>query len=167
MELNQNPPKLKIREIEFRLHAHATESLEKIQDKIDAFFPIKLSEDEQNISQLTGTFGNSIYGIEIKINRQKNIKPVLQKLSEALSNEDKLQLEREVSDRLDEKYHFYFRISKQSFIRNQLTIAKETKDVIQVIIAIHNTTPYTTVHNIDICKFFRENGIFIEPKIQI
>jgi RNA binding exosome subunit len=165
MSTNQNFPKLKIREISFRCHIHATESFDKIYNFFLQFFPFELKDSEIKVDHLTGTYGNPIHSIEISLNKQKKITLGLEKLTELIPDQNKIQLEQEFESRLDEKHHFYFRIAKQLFILNQIVLGKENKDVIQVIIAIFNKTPYSQVYSDHIKELLRKNHLFLSEKI--
>ena len=130
-------PKLKIRQISFRTHAHATESIEKVKGIFTDILGIELNEKEIQIDNCSGTFGQRITNIEVNFKVQKKIKVILSVLTEKLSDSDKKFLSKSFQQRLDEKYKFFFRLDKQYAVIDQVKIARHP-DVIQVIVAVQN-----------------------------
>ena len=105
---------LKIRQIEFRTHAHNTESIEKIKNSFLNLIPKEILDESFQINNCTGTFSQKILDILIVLKIQKSIKFVIAKIAENLSKEDKIRLKSSLERRLDEKLKLYFRLDKQS-----------------------------------------------------
>ena len=148
-------PTIKFRQIMYRTFAHATESLESVQKALQYLFPFELIEKYITIEHLAGSFGNPIRSIVITLNSRKVIEPALTQLGEKLSIDDKKTLEIQFSQRLDKKHKYYLRLDKQQSALEQTTLA-ESKDVIQIILAVQNKTPYTSMTEDHIRNLFRK-----------
>ena len=148
MSVNDKDPKvlqdpiIKFRQISYRTFAHATESLESVEKALQHLFPFELIEKYMTVEHLTGSFGNPIRSIVITLNSRKVIEPALTQLGEKLSIEDKKNLEKQFTERLDEKHKFYLRLDKQQAVFENASLANSS-DVIQIILAVQNKTPYT------------------------
>ena len=152
--------KIRIRQIELRLHSHATESLPKIQDALKSYLPDELDAKNYSISNMAGSYGNPIRGIEVKITKQKFISDFLENLGQTMPSTDKTQLIKELDQRVDEKYNFYFRIAKQGLMLGKTVLANATKDIIQIIISFHNLNPKSQLTIDDIRNYLISGGFF-------
>jgi RNA binding exosome subunit len=161
MSSEKPAPKLKIRQIKLDLHVHATENKDIVEKALENFFPFDLDPKILSIQNLTGTYGNPILGYELTLSTKKYLTAALPVLSRNLLEFDKVTLGRELEQRTDEKYNFYFRLSKQAFICGRLELAQNTKDIIKVVVSIHNMTPYTPVEITHIKDFLRNLEIII------
>jgi len=128
---------LKIRQIEFRAHAHNTESIEKVKNSFLYLIPEEILQESFQVNNCTGTFSQKILDVLIVLKIQKSIQYVIAKIAENLSKEDKILLKSSINNRLDEKLKFYFRLDKQSLALGNVKLAN-TNDVIQITIAIQN-----------------------------
>jgi len=145
---------LKIRQIEFRTHAHNTESIEKVKNSFLYLIPEEILQESFQVNNCTGTFSQKILDVLIVLKIQKSIKYVIAKFAEYLSKEDKILLKSSIDNRLDEKSKFYFRLDKQSLALGDLKLAN-TNDVIQITIAIQNKShSHITTENIK--KYFMD-----------
>ena len=145
---------LKIRQIEFRTHAHNTESIEKVKSSFLKLIPKEILEESFQINNCTGTFSQKILDVLIVLKIQKSIKYVIAKIAENLSNEDKIRLKSSFESRLDDKLKLYFRLDKQFLTLGKVKLA-ETSDVIQIIIAIQKKShSHITTDNIK--KYFMD-----------
>lgn len=143
---------LKIRQIEFRTHAHNTESIEKVKNSFLNLIPKEVLQESFQINNCTGAFSQKILDVLIVLKIQKSIKYVTAKIAENLSEEDKILLKSSFENRLDEKLKFYFRLDKQFLALGKVKLA-ETNDVIQITIAIQNKShSQITIENIK--KYF-------------
>ena len=147
-------PKLKIRQIILRTHVHATESVEKVLSIFKNLFLQELTSKEIRVDNCSGTYGQRITNIEVNLITKKFIQPMMTQLGEMLSDQDKLTLTSEFSQRLDQKYKLYLRIDKQQAFQGRITLAT-TADAIQMIIAIQNKSPMNPL-SVEIVKnYFR------------
>jgi RNA binding exosome subunit len=145
---------LKIRQIEFRTHAHNTESIEKVKNSFLNLIPKEILQENFQINICTGTFSQKILDILIVLKIQKSIKYVIAKIAENLSKDDKILLKTSIDNRLDEKLKFYFRLDKQSLALGKIKLAN-TNDVIQIIIAIQNKS-HSPITSDNIKKYFMD-----------
>lgn len=83
----------------------------------------------------------TLYVVKLWLTKQQEIRSLLRFLS-TLSLEDKNTLLHQITERIDERGNFYFRIDKQAFLRQQAIYA-EKGDVVQLRInmAAHPKTP--------------------------
>ncbi|MHA1510937.1 MAG: RNA-binding domain-containing protein [Promethearchaeota archaeon] len=145
---------LKIRQIEFRTHAHNTESIEKVKNSFLNLIPEEILLESFQINNCSGAFSQKILDVLIVLKIQKSIKYVVEKIAEKLSKEDKNLLKFSFENRLDEKLKFYFRLDKQFLALGNVKLA-ETNDVIQITIAIQNKShSHITTDNIK--KYFMD-----------
>jgi len=145
---------LKIRQIEFRTHAHNTESIEKVKKSFLNLIPEEILQESFQINNCTGAFSQKILDVLIVLKIQKSIKYVVGKMGEKLSKDDKILLKFSFENRLDEKLKFYFRLDKQFLALGKIKLA-ETNDVIQITIAIQNKShSHITTDNIK--KYFMD-----------
>jgi len=143
---------LKIRQIEFRTHAHNTESIEKVKNSFLNLIPKEILQENFQVNNCTGTFSQKILDVLIVLKIQKSIKYVVAKIAENMSEEDKILLKSSFENRIDEKLKVYFRLDKQFLALGKLKLA-ETNDVIQITIAIQNKAhSHITIDNIK--KYF-------------
>lgn len=154
---------LKIRQIDARLHVHATESISKVRDALKILFPFDLRPQELEITNMTGSFGNPIYALTVILHTNALILQSIESLAKGLLVLDKQQLTLELENRLDEKMNWYFRISKQYLVLGQIRLAFDTKDVIQIKISIQNRNPRLKIDTKTI-QGFLENMHLIAPK---
>ena len=154
MEKNLANPSvsLKIRQIEFRTHAHNTESIEKVKNSFLNLIPKEILEESFQVNNCTGAFSQKILDVLIVLKIQKSIKYVAAKIAENLSDEDKILLKSSFENRIDEKLKFYFRIDKQFLALGKVMLAK-TNDVIQITIAIQNKS-HSQIKIDNIKKYF-------------
>ena len=154
MEKNLANPSvsLKIRQIEFRTHAHNTESIEKVKNSFLNLIPKEILEESFQVNNCTGAFSQKILDVLIVLKIQKSIKYVAAKIAENLSDEDKILLKSSFENRIDEKLKFYFRIDKQFLSLGKVMLAK-TNDVIQITIAIQNKS-HSQIKIDNIKKYF-------------
>ena len=143
---------LKIRQIEFRTHAHNTESIEKVKNSFLNLIPKEILEESFQVNNCTGAFSQKILDVLIVLKIQKSIKYVAAKIAENLSDEDKILLKSSFKNRIDEKLKFYFRIDKQFLSLGKVMLAK-TNDVIQITIAIQNKS-HSQIKIDNIKKYF-------------
>ncbi len=154
MEKNLANPSvsLKIRQIEFRTHAHNTESIEKVKNSFLNLIPNEILQESFQVNNCTGAFSQKILDVLIVLKIQKSIKYVITKISENLSMADKILLKSSFENRIDEKFKFYFRLDKQFLALGKVKLS-ETNDVIQITIAIQNKShSQITIDNIK--KYF-------------
>lgn len=151
-------PQLRVRLIELHTHVHATESREKILETLQSFIPFTPKDNSLHTDPCSGAFGQPIQTVGLKISLKTSIKEVLANLSDKLSPETKRRLNNEFTARLDEKFRFYFRLDKQQAILGRFVLAN-TSDVIQVIIAVQNKNPKSSVDLDQIKNFLAEYGI--------
>ena len=145
---------LKIRQIEFRTHAHNTESIEKVTNSFLNLIPKEILHESIQINNCTGTFSQKILDILIVLKIQKSIKYVITKIAENLSKKDKTRLKSSFENRLDDKLKFYFRLDKQFLTLGKVRLA-ETNDVIQITIAIQNKS-HSQITTDNIKKYFMD-----------
>ena len=136
----ETPLNLKIREIEFRTHAHATESIEKVKICLKKILPADFKDSDFDMQNLAGTYGNPIRAIIAKVDTQASIKSVLDALSKNITSETKTILNQEFENRLDEKFRFYFRLDKQLLTLNKVETTNDS-DVVRITIAFQNKNP--------------------------
>jgi RNA binding exosome subunit len=150
---------LKIREIEFRTHAHATESILKVKNCLKKLIPNDIDDKEIIMENLAGNYGNPIRAFTLKITKQNLIQEVLRNFGTMFTIDSKSQLKSEFAKHLDEKLKFYFRINKQLLTLGKIEINEES-DVIRIVISVHNKNPknHPTVEEIlsyfEKCQFF-------------
>ncbi len=145
---------LKIRQIEFRTHAHNTESIEKVKNSFLNLIPEEILQESFQINNCTGAFSQKILDVLIVLKIQKSIKYVVEKIAEKLSKEDKILLKSSFENRLGEKLKFYFRLDKQFLALGKVKLA-ETNDVIQITIAIQNKS-HSHIATDNIKKYFMD-----------
>lgn len=145
---------LKIRQIEFRTHAHNTESIEKVKNSFLYLIPKEILQESFQVNNCTGTFSQKILDVLIVLKIQKSIKYVIAKIAENLSKDDKILLKSSMDNRLDEKFKFYFRLDKQSLALGKVKLAN-TNDVIQITIAIQNKS-HSQITSDNIKKYFMD-----------
>jgi len=143
-------PKLKIRQIILRTHVHATESIKRVLSIFQNLLFLELTDKEIRVDNCSGAYGQRITNIEVSLNTKKFVEPVMTHLGEKMSDQDKLTLACEFSQRLDQKYKLYLRIDKQQAYQGRIVLAP-TADAIQIIIAIQNKTPMNPL-SVDIVK---------------
>ncbi len=154
INIEKSIPKIKIRQVEFRTHAHATESIQKVANALLNLVPGLDLEKKIEFGNLSGTFGQRITDIHLILKKQNEIKGFIQNLAENLSSKDKSTLTRQFTNRLDEKFKFYIRLDKQKALKGNFTIAKN-KDAIQIIISNLNQTPMIKLTSQIIEDFYR------------
>ena len=147
-------PKLKIRQITLRTHAHATESIDKVLSIFANLFSLELILKEIQIDNCSGAFGQRITNLEINLTTKKYIQPMITRLGELLSGQDKLTLNKEFSQRLDHKYKVYLRIDKQSAYNGSVKLATSA-DAIQFIIAVQNKSPMLPLSGDIVKNYFK------------
>ena len=152
--LSTSSPKLKIRQIILRTHAHATESVEKVLSIFQNLFLLELTSKELRVDNCSGAYGQRITNIEIRLTTKKFIQPTITQLGEILDDQDKMTLNQEFSQRLDQKYKFYLRIDKQQAFQGRIQLA-HTTDAIQIIIAIQNKTPMIPLSDEIVKNYFK------------
>ncbi|UYP46541.1 RNA-binding protein [Candidatus Lokiarchaeum ossiferum] len=133
-------PKFKIRQIDIRTHAHATESIDKVKKLVQNLFSFDLTENEFIIEHCSGQYGQRISSLLVRLKIQKLIKQALEDLAHHLSIIEKEKLASEFHSRLDEKFKFYFRLDKQNSAMGHICLGNKS-ETIQVIIMIQNKTP--------------------------
>ncbi len=152
-------PKLKIRQIDIRTHAHATESIDKIKKVLQSLFSFSITEKELAIDHCSGQFSQRISSFLLRLKTQKLIKIALNDLAEHLSAVDKEKLASEFTSRLDEKFKFYFRLDKQKSAIGQINLGSKS-DTIQIIIMVQNKTPMIPMTQETVKEYFQSEGLF-------
>lgn len=136
----RDQPILRIREIQLRTHAHATENINKVKEALKVI----LSEDYdfKNIQfeNLAGSYGNPIRAFSLKLSLKQEIETFLLKLGTKFSPETKEQLKMKFESHLDEKKRFYFRLAKQALAMGNVILAFNS-DVVRIVICIQNKNP--------------------------
>lgn len=156
--IEEQIPKLKIRQIEIRTHAHATEDINKVNSVLLSLVPEYIAAKSIKVAKMTGTYGQLITDLRLFLKKQADIKAFLNLLSNSLSVEDKQNLKRELSNRLDDKFKFYFRLEKQALTQNKVKLAK-SRDVVQIIIANLNQSPMIKTKPEHISNFYQSLNI--------
>ena len=142
--------KLKIRQILIRTHVHATESIEKVLKIFQNLLLLELTDKQIRVDNCSGAYGQRITNIEVNLTTKKFIQPLIIQLGEKLSDQNKLTLSNQFSQRLDSKYKLYLRIDKQQAFQGRIELAT-TPDAIQFMIAIQNKSPMIPL-SVDIVK---------------
>ena len=110
------------------------------------------------IDTLKGTFSNPIKAISLKFTNKVKIAKIMSQLSLKLSTADRKRLNSQLENRLTDKFKLFFRIEKQDLLDQRIVLAK-TKDVVQIIIAIQNKSPYIPVDLNNIRNFLQNFGL--------
>jgi len=154
----ETPLNLKIREIELRTHAHATENIQKVKDCLKKILPPDFQDSEFEMQNLAGSYGNPIHAIIAKVDVQASIKFVLDSLSKNITLETKDALNQEFENRFDEKYRFYFRLDKQLLTLDKVEMTNDS-DVVRIMIAFQNKNPRSKPTVDDFRKILQEYQI--------
>ncbi len=113
---------MKFSSIEITWMIHATEDGKKVVDKMLELFP--LNHDEIKSLDLEGHFGNPILLYKARLIGDR-AGEFVQALFSSLSDLDKVILEREVSEHLDEHGAFYIRIDKQLLCEGKIGLSEK------------------------------------------
>lgn len=154
LDNNQNTPKIMVRKIEFRTHAHATESIDKVTDTLLLLTSASISKKDMKFGNLSGTYGQRITTIKFILENQKEIDGFITNLSQNLPINDKKKLKLEFAQRLNDKYKLYIRLDKQEAALGNMVLAK-TSDVIQVIFSNYNKTPAIKMNLNNLTELYR------------
>jgi RNA binding exosome subunit len=150
---------LKIREIEFRTHAHATESILKVKDCLKKLIPSEIEDKEIIMENLAGNYGNPIRAFTLKITKQDLIQKVMINFGSMFTIDSKTRLRTEFAKHLDEKLKFYFRINKQLLTLGRIELNEES-DVIRIVISVHNKNPKNHPSFEDVLSYFEKCQFF-------
>ncbi len=148
-------PKIKIRQIDFRTHVHATESPLKVIQTLKKIIPEEYSEQDIIIEDCIGSFGQKISSVLIQLKTQKLIKKSISHLGKKLNENDKNEILNSLALRLDRKYKFYFRIDKQKLALENINLGRN-QNTIQVIISIQNMSYKIPLSKGIISNYFKE-----------
>lgn len=148
-------PKLKIRQIDIRTHAHATESIDKVRNLLQNIFSFDLTENEFIIEHCSGQYGQRISSLLVRLKIQNLIKQAVNDLAQHLSTVEKEKLASEFNSRLDEKHKFYFRLDKQNSAIGHICLGNKS-ETIQVIIMIQNKTPMIPMTDEIIMDYYQQ-----------
>lgn len=119
-----------------RIKAHSSgEELEETLEAIHNILPEELQGLSVEKTRLgpedeAGVFTEPIYVLELKLNRQKEIKQFIEYLNSKLIGNQKKKLLTELPKRVDELGNFYLRLGKERAANGKFKL--ESKDAIQV-----------------------------------
>ena len=141
--------------VEFSFSVHATEDIDKNLEAIYNIVPLEIIE-ETNIKQerLVGGYGNPVEFFQIIFTKKKQIDNVIQNIALKLSENEKMSLADEFDERFDsDKSTLYFRVKKESAIRNKIRITSSS-NAIKIAIKMRSF-----VKGVDYKKFLINAGI--------
>ena len=125
-----------VHKIEISIHVivHATEDISKIFQSFEENFEIK--EDDFTIEETEGHYENPIIllNANIKKNQAQNF---MNKLLEALPNDQVMQLIDEIDDRTEDS-RFHLRLDKQEFVKNKVLVQEKGTIKLKIHTPIYN-----------------------------
>ena len=151
-------PKLSIRQIEIRTHAHATESIEKVISIFKSLTSDENIKEQIKFGNLTGTFGQRITDLQVALKKKKQIDRFIENIRTELGDSDKFLLFNEFPRRLDNKLKFYLRIDKHMAALNKYQLSTYPNSV-QIIIANFNNTPMIKADIDHLISYYNQLGI--------
>jgi len=160
MSVNEPIPKLKIRQIDIRTNAHATESLEVVKKTLQSRLLLDLTEKNYEIVHCSGQFGQRISSIIIHLKTQAQIKIFTQNFAQFLHSNDKNILNRTFHRRLDKKFKFHLKIDKHRNL-NTAGILASSSDTIQIILMVQNKSPMIPLTLEILKKYYKELNLII------
>lgn len=112
----------------------ATEDAEKVQKAVENLFPADLrSTLKFTTSKLRGHYHNPILRLETQLTQHDHIERILTSIGQSLSSEDRAQLGRTFSSRIDEKGGFFIRFDKQEAYQGRIRIIHRGDSIRMVI----------------------------------
>ncbi|MCE9652538.1 MAG: exosome protein [Nitrosarchaeum sp.] len=120
-------------EVSIDVIIHATEDISKFLKIFEDMFELK---DEFVINQTTGHFENPIIILNTKIEKNQ-AQNFIEKLVKSLSNEQKKELMEQIEERtVDSRFHI--RLSKQEFVKGNISFNEKDAIKIKIHIPIYN-----------------------------
>ncbi len=138
--------------------AGGIEEIEEIEN-IEKTGVIKEFEDERfNPIQCTGSHGQSIDSLVLKITNQKEIQGFLKELGQSILLNVKIQLDSELAQRCDEKFKIFLRFDKQAAILGNFILVTHS-DVYVIILAFQNKNPQYAMTLEDIRTYLKQHHL--------
>jgi RNA binding exosome subunit len=162
LDMSTNDPiqKLKIRQIDIRTNAHATESIDMVKNKIKSIISVALTEKNCEINHCSGQYGQRISSITVHLKTQARIKEMIGIIAQFLHENDKKYMNRTFHLRLDRKFKFHFRIDKHRNI-SKAEILSSSPDTIQIVIMVQNKTPTFPLTIENLKEYYKELNLII------
>ncbi|MHA1672793.1 MAG: RNA-binding domain-containing protein [Promethearchaeota archaeon] len=115
----------------------------------------EFEDDRFNPVQCTGSHGQSIDSLVLKITNQKEIQGFLKELGHSLPLNVKTQLDSELAQRCDEKFKIFLRFDKQAAILGNYVLVTHS-DVYVIILAFQNKNPQYAMTLEDIRTYLKQ-----------
>lgn len=117
--------------------AHATEDATKVEKALRNILPDEVRKTIQVSRQYsTGHHGNPIVFLTVKIKEKENFENLAKLLAGTMSDIEKLNLENNLSERIDAEGNLYLRLDKQEALTGKLRLRED--DPIRVRLKVAN-----------------------------
>ena len=129
--------RLSIAFVQLRCYCHATEDRNKVETALSTI----LGKVWEGIKPVTwqlheGYYGNTIESLNLRLGKKSDIADLLQDLFARMQKEDKHEIEKSLTQRLDEDNNLHLRLDKQAAFRGDIRIGSEDTIRLQIKFSI-------------------------------